>query len=71
MSILLLTKLSPNDEKHWYALGYRIAKCVLDLTQTNNLESGLEVIKFEYSLKPKIKRNQPNIALYFESENEL
>ena len=39
---------------------------------------GLEVIKLEYSLRLKIKRNdwllagkQPIIVLYFESENEL
>ena len=32
---------------------------------------GLEVIKLEYSLRLKIKRKQPIIALYFESENEL
>ena len=42
---------------------------------------GLEVIKLEYSLRLKIKRNdwlladtcpqQPIIELYFESENEL
>ena len=49
--------------------------------QSTNLWLGLEVIKLEYSLRLKIKRNdwllavtcrkQPIIALYFESENEL
>ena len=41
--------------------------------------SGLEVIKLEYSLKLRIKRNnwlladteQPTVVLYFEFENEL
>ena len=35
--------------------------------------AGLEVIKIEYSLKLKIKRNdqQPIIALYFEFENAV
>ena len=32
---------------------------------------GFEVIKLKYSLRLKIKRKQPIIALYFESENEL
>ena len=42
---------------------------------------GLQVIKLEYSLRLEINRNdwwlrtrvrkQPNIVLYFESENEL
>ena len=43
------------------------------------LRSGLEVIKLEYILRRKMKRNdwllavrkQPIIALYFASENEL
>ena len=37
------------------------------------LSSGLEIIKLEYSLKLKIKRNDwlPIIVLYFEFENEL
>ena len=32
---------------------------------------GLEVIKLEFILKLKIKRNQPMIALYFEFETVL
>ena len=44
----------------------------------NESITGFEVLKLEYSLRLKIKRNdwllvrkQPIIALYFESENEL
>ena len=45
----------------------------LSLPLQNDCETGFEVIKLEYSLGLKIKRNdwQPIIALYFESENEL
>ena len=51
--------------------------CLLVLTAdnlANILEPGLEVIKHEYSLKLKIKRNDwllADIVLYFEFENEL
>ena len=51
----------------------------LIITWSETPRTGLEVIKLEYSLTLKIKRNdwllrvrkQPIIALYFESENEL
>ena len=56
--------------------------CRLHASLVTNLRPGLEVIKLEYSLRLKIKRNdwllvdtcvrkQPIIARYFESENEL
>ena len=38
------------------------------MSDLNQYISGLEVVKLEYSLKLKIKRND---WLYFESENEL
>ena len=54
----------------------------VEIADDSSGKSGFEVIKLEYNLRRKIKRNdwlladtcvrkQPIIALYYESENEL